>query len=233
MTDVAVLLWAFVAGAAAFFSACSFVVLPAYLAHFFGKAGTERRLMQHLARGALAGILVMLGFLAVFGVIGLGITLFGRWLAAYIPGISIGLGIGLVLFGIVMLSGKTIDVNLPAKHPKLRNNFSFLTFGIVYGTASAGCTLPVFLAVVSAAVSTDPATGFLSFISYASGMGLIMLAVSVAAAASKGAFTKRIVGLAPLMKKLSAVLIIAMGAYLVYYQLAAGRIDIFEAILNR
>ncbi len=103
-----------------------------------------------------------------------------------------------------------------------RINLSFYNFGIVYGIASFGCTLPVFVSVLSIALAADATTGFLSFIFYSLGMGLVMLAVSIAAAASKGVLAKRITSLTPLMKKLSGIFIIIVGIYLIYTQINTG-----------
>ncbi|MBI2971810.1 MAG: hypothetical protein HYY37_05315 [Candidatus Aenigmarchaeota archaeon] len=224
MVDVIILFLAFTAGAIAFFSVCGAVVMPAYLTHYFGKEAKDERMKKSITRGITAGLLVTLGFLTVFGISGAVITYFGRGLIAYIPWISILLGAALIVFGALTLAGRTVMLAIPHKKLAVSNTISFYNFGIVYGIASLGCTLPIFVSILSIALAADATTGFLSFIFYSLGMGIVMLVVSVAAAASKGLLAKRITSLTPLMKKLSGVFIIVVGIYLIYTQIKTGLI---------
>ena len=69
--------------------------------------------------------------------------------------------------------------------PSKEGRSKLFVFGISYAVASLSCTLPVFLTVV--ANRPNPASGALTFVAYALGMSLVLMALSVALALARGA----------------------------------------------
>ena len=105
----------------------------------------------------------------------------------------------------------------------------FFLFGVAFAAASLSCTLPIFLSVVGASlVATGFAAAVVGFVSYALGMGLIILALTVSLAVFKGAVVSKLQQALPYVERISAFLLIVAGMYIVYYWLFKGRlIDTF------
>ncbi len=97
-------------------------------------------------------------------------------------------------------------------------------FGLGYGLSSLGCTLPVFLLVVGSAAT---ASGLLAagaiLAAYGLGMALVLIAVSMTAAALNDLLRQYVVPLLRWVQPLAALLLIAAGLYIVVFQLRGGR----------
>lgn len=214
------LAFAFVAGTIATANPCGFALLPAYVARQLddrrGDAGTAGA----IGRALLVGALTTAGFLLVFGTIGTAMSLGARWLTGVIPWAALGIGVALVAAGIGMLTGRSFGVRLPmpvrmkaagSGHP------STVLFGVGYGLASLACTLPIFLVVVAGSIPAGALAGALMFTAYAAGMGTILTALAVAAALSREGVQATIRRALPYVERVSAVLMILAGAYIVLY----------------
>ena len=100
---------------------------------------------------------------------------------------------------------------------------SFFIFGIAYATASLSCTLPVFLTVVGGSLAVSGfAAASMQFVSYALGMGLVILFLTLTIAMFKGAAVGQLRAALPYVERVSALLMIGAGAYIVYYWLIKG-----------
>lgn len=222
--DYGLLSFAFSAGLVSFLNPCGVAMLPAYIGYYFGKEKTEHHFVKNLLKGLAIGLLISAGFFTTFSIAGLIITVLGSKVAAIFPILAVFVGIVLIFVGLMMLFGKSISI----AHRMLTHN-KFLAFtkrrslsqnyfyGIGYGLASLGCTLPIFLLVVAGAVTTEGfASGMLNFFSYAAGMSVFAIAVVLALAVSKGVIVEKINSIMPFIRKLSALLIIAAGIYIVY-----------------
>ena len=96
-------------------------------------------------------------------------------------------------------------------------------FGIVYAIGSLSCTLPVFLVVVGSSLASSGLLGSLGqFVGYAFGMGMVLLAVTVAAAFFRRAMASGLRRIVPHVHRVSALFLVGAGAYLVYYWLVLG-----------
>ena len=93
-------------------------------------------------------------------------------------------------------------------------------FGVGYGLASLSCTLPVFISIVGASLTVS---GFLSgvimFSGYALGIAVILMGVALGTALLKGAIAQWYRRFLPHVYRLSAVMLIVAGAYLVWRSL--------------
>lgn len=263
--------FAFSAGAIAFLNPCGFAMLPVYVSYFIKKnsqlqqqtmtttinSSTQNSknpklliLVRRISYGALAGLLVTAGFIAIFGLTGLGVSAVGTGIAKYFPWIAVLSGIIIIGIGIAKIVGKEFHVNIPipmkimiSNRNTVRNDenskddrknrssrrrsshLNFFLFGIGYAIASLSCTLPIFLLVVIQGLSAGGiAEGSIVFLSYALGMGTVMIAVSLAIGISNQTFVKWLRRLEPKMNIITSVVLILAGSYLVYYNLVIGKL---------
>lgn len=213
--------FAFTAGLVATLNPCGFAMLPAYLSYFMGiddgvSSGAVHRSLQALRIGAI----VSAGFLAVFGLAGVLITLGVQAVVEALPWIAMVVGLGVVGLGVVMLAGRELSVALPgaSKAPEGRGPRGVFWFGVSYAVASLSCTLPVFLVVVAGAI---PRLGFLAgvttFLVYASGMAVLLLLVTLALAFGKQAFVGRLRRGSALVNRVAGGILVAAGTYIVFF----------------
>lgn len=207
---------------------CGFVMLPAFVSYQLGVRETafaETKFAERALGAARLSVAATAGFIAVFGTTGVVFALGGRALARFVPGAAIAIGLVLIGVGIAGLLGKTIALRLPtptttAYGPGLVPGF---LFGIGYAVASLSCTLPIFLVVVGSALTGGGLMeSFVPFIAYALGMGAVLGAVATATMFLKGAVVRTLVKATRHVERLGSLLLIAAGAYLVYYQLTTG-----------
>ncbi len=101
----------------------------------------------------------------------------------------------------------------------------FFLFGIGYSIASLSCTLPVFLLVVFQGISTGGLLdGFLVFLLYALGMGIIMTGISLAISISNQAFMRLMAKLSSKINVITSIILIGAGLYLLYYNIIIGKL---------
>ena len=185
---------AFAAGLVATVNPCGFAMLPAYLAYFMGMEDDPEG--RGSVRNALTvGTVVSSGFLLVFGVAGIFITLGLRFVIDLIPWLAILVGFGVIGLGVAMLFGYQLTVGLPkAKRASTDKGYrSVFAFGVSYAVASLSCTLPVFLTVVATQVTRGTfAGGIVTFLAYGAGMSLVLVGVTVALAFGKQGLISRL-----------------------------------------
>lgn len=227
MADIVLLSFAFAAGVAAFFNPCGYAVLFAYISRFFTNKEKKTGVKRNLLHGLSIGIIATVGFLTVFAVVGLGIAFVSRSIAELIPWINFFLGFLLIGIGAYLLTGRTIALNthIGKINPNQTSALSFYKYGIIYATASLGCVLPIFISVVVSGLASGSLTGGLGvFLAYSIGMGLVMTIVSVALATSKNALVNKLKKFAPHINRINALILIALGLYLVQRQVFVGGI---------
>ena len=185
---------AFSAGLITFLNPCGFALLPVYLVYYFKNEGLENQSsLKRIFYGILFGITVSLGFIAVFLLIGSLVSLIGSRILRFVGFFDFAVGLLLVIIGFVFLFGKNVNLRwmtnfgerLKANKSKNRH-ISFFLYGMGFALASLGCTLPIFLAIVAAAIKMH---GILSsmmvFLVYSAGMSLFMIGFTVAVGLSK------------------------------------------------
>ncbi len=218
------LAFAFTAGIFATVNPCGWAMLPSFVSYYLGarEEGFEARpLTSRLFEGFLIGLLVTLGFLLIFGVAGLAISAGFRTLIRFMPIAALAVGLGLVLLGFWLLSGKSLPLAVPTPQVDLRsrNPKSVFLFGVAYAFASLSCTLPIFLAVIGASLATAGLRGSAAmFLTYGAGMAVVLMSVAVGAALLKGAVAQWFRKLLPYVHRVGAVLLIVAGLYLIWFQ---------------
>ncbi len=226
--------YAFGAGMVAAVNPCGFAMLPAYLGLYLGtnegqfiRTSARRRFAQAL----LVASAVSAGFVTLFGVAGLIIAAGGSFVVGAFPWIGLSIGALLVNLGLWLLTGRTLYAGLTERlavrlgHPGQKGIRGFFLFGLTYGTASLSCTLPIFLSVVGSALTVQGyLSGVTQFVSYALGMGLVIVVLTLALALFKGVVVGLLRRTLPYFQTLSAVLLLLAGVYLVYYWLTVGQL---------
>ena len=216
--------WPFGLGIFAAFNPCGFAMLPAYLSYFLGIESKEhdQSRLTTVARGLVVGLVMTMGFIAVFGTFGiLFATVINQGdVLDYVPYVIIAIGVLLIPLGISMLFGRELVLRLPKmnKGTGSRNLGSMFMFGVSYAVVSLSCTVGIFIAGVSDAFTRDGvAQGSGNFFAYAIGMGMVItfLTMSLALAKSNVATTMR--RILPYIGRISGVLLVIAGVYMIDY----------------
>jgi cytochrome c biogenesis protein CcdA len=196
---------------------CGFPLLPAFLSFYLGAAEAQLpRARTRVVQGLIVGGLVALGFLGLFAVVGLPVSLGVGAFAKAIPWGGIATGIVLVLAGLVVLSGRHVPIPLNLRVPvvKERRAGAMVLFGVGYGAASLGCTLPLFLTLVGASLG-GATVG--TFVAYGLGMTVVLMAISVLVALAREGAARAVRPILPYLSRVSGALLVLSGGYLAYY----------------
>ncbi len=219
---------AFAAGMVAAVNPCGFALLPAYLALYLGteQGGfAERSSARRVLRALLVGLVVSSGFVLLFGLAGVAISAAGTALLAVTPLLGVLVGEAMIVLGAWMFVGREVPYlgvfgRLAARlgDPRKLGVRGFFAFGLAYGAASLGCTLPAFLAVVgSGATAGGVASGAGRFVGFGLGMASVLVALTLALAFFKEGLIQRLRGALPYVQKASAILLVLAGVYVVFY----------------
>ncbi len=226
--------FAFAVGAASAVNPCGFAMLPAYLGLYVsgGNQDEDRRQPVRLAgRAVLVGLSVSVGFVALFGLVGLALALGSQAVVvAALPYVGLAVGVLLVAAGAYMAGGGKIYTSLAQRaasrigDPGQINIPGYSLFGVSYGLASLSCTLPLFLAVLG--VGAGLSFGFLEtlgqFLLYAAGMGSVIMALTLGMALARSVLIRWMRAALPYVGVVGAWLMVVAGTYIVFYWLTLG-----------
>jgi cytochrome c-type biogenesis protein len=228
--------YAFLLGVVAAFNPCGFGLVPAYVGLYLNNDTTRGSLAARARRALVVSTVVAAAFTLLFGVTGAlisaGSTLISSLIVGLLPWVGLGVGVILVIFGGVILSGKSFGF-VAAQRVASRfgrtasgsGTRGYAAFGLAYGLASLGCTLPLFLALLgTASAAGGPGSAIVAFALYGLGMGTTLSALTLVAAIAGVGILSRLRGMGWFVPGLGAALLLASGAYVVYYWLSAGRL---------
>lgn len=221
--DLGLLGFALAAGALATVNPCGFVMLPALVAVQLQRAtgSAEHDRAALVLRGVAFGLQATAGFLLVFGLLGLVVGLGARSFVRVFP--FGGLLVGIVLLAIGLWSlflRRPLPIPGLARRPFGQQVSGGIAFGAAYAVASLSCTLPIFLAVVGGTLLAEGfGAAIVPLAGYSVGMGGVLLAVTLATALSAGAVIRALRAAMPFVETAGAVLLLAIGGYLVVYWL--------------
>ncbi len=210
------------AGVVTAFNPCGFAMLPAYVSYFVGASSEDLRapLLSRLLRAARAGTTVTLGFVTVFGVIGLVATGARAVVTDSIPFVSMVVGVVLVALGAAMIRGFEPKLSF-LKVSKARSGnglFSMYVYGLSYALVSLSCGFAGFSTAVLASFNADSIVdGLLVYIAFALGMGLVLVVISFAVAFAQQSFVRGLRAVLPYVNRASGVLLVVAGLYVAYY----------------
>ncbi|MFQ6107748.1 MAG: cytochrome c biogenesis protein CcdA [Thermoplasmata archaeon] len=229
---VGALVLAAFAGFATFFSPCSFPMLPGFVAYYLSEEAEQER--KSTLRVLLSGLIAGVGMILVFLVIGI------AWIAAgaaanieeYTPVLGPIVGAILILLGALMftniqyhalvrpfsrlkqaiLRGKRRETG--GYYPKL------FGYGVGYGAAASACTAPLFVAVLAqSSISGGPAESLLVLVIFSMMIILLMVVITFMLSAFGQESVRKLSQYTEVIKKVSAVVLIVVGVYLIYYYL--------------
>jgi cytochrome c-type biogenesis protein len=219
---------ALASGMVAAVNPCGFAMLPAYVTFFLGHEGDRAPSRgESVARAIPVALAVSLGFVAVFGVVGIALRPISSAVQEYAPWATIVIGIGLAVLGVAMVAGKELKVRTPVLDRGGRSGGlgSMFLYGVSYAIASLTCTIGIFIAnIVNAFSRTDFVSGVAVLVTYAAGMGLIITALTVAIALARDSAVRVLRSGMRHANRAAAVLMVVMGLYVAWYGVFSLRV---------
>jgi len=225
--------YAFGAGMVSAVNPCGFAMLPVYLTLYLGaenKSFHQQSALVRISKAAWVTFVVTAGFALLFGVVGIIVSAGGTFLMNLMPWFAAVVGLALMLLGGWMLLGRSLSLHFVSSlaarigDPREISIFGFFLFGVAFGATSLSCTFPIFLMVVGGSITAgDFSTGILHFISYILGMGGVLLVLTLGIAVVKeGVVVGALRRMLPYVQKVSSLLLIVAGGYIVYYWFSSG-----------
>jgi len=217
--DPVVLALALVAGAVAAFNPCGFALLPAYLGLLVADdaPGGRPAALRRAVRFA-AGMTV--GFVAVFGLAAAVLAPLALSFERYLPIVTVVIGIGLVVLGGWLLTGRHLAIRGLAGHGSAPTAtwWSQIGYGVSFALASLSCTIAPFLAVTAGSLRGGGPLGVAgAFVAYALGMGTVVLVLALAVAAARTSVVGVMRRAGALISRGSGALLVVAGGYVAWY----------------
>jgi cytochrome c-type biogenesis protein len=218
MIGTAQVAFAFSAGLATFLAPCAYPLLPGYVAYFLGNdEGSTPALGARLRRAVVVALVTSAGFFAVYAVLAGVASAVGASALRDISVLELVVGALLVVLGTAMALGRfQPDLHVPLPERR-RSTGGYFLFGVVYAAAAAGCTAPVFVAIAGVALGGTPTGALLTFGAYAAGMSLLMLAVTVLAAAGQDAVLRRLSRASGRLTRVAGAVLVVAGVVQIYF----------------
>ncbi len=218
------------AGVLAAVNPCGFAMLPGFVATYVGldhHVASSRPMTKRVLEGLAVGGSVTAGFMVVFAAIGVVVSFGGTFVQREFPTIVLALGVLLLAAGVWLTAGRSLPIAVPTpgRAPARGGIAGAFLYGGLYGLASLGCTLPVFLVVVGSSIgSGSVVSGVALFLVYSAGMGAVVTGVAVATALLRSALGRTLRRALPYVQRASGGLLCAAGAYLALRELNQPRI---------
>jgi cytochrome c-type biogenesis protein len=243
---VSVFALAAIAGVTTFFSPCAFPMFPGYMSLFLGltaPAGASPSVAGRSYTGAarkatLAGSMTAFGMILVFLVIGIALIFAAGFVKGYIPDLQIVVGVALVGLGVLLLTnlqywkivaplqrlwyrmgGKRPEevLSTPESASGRRLYVKLFSYGMGYAAAAAGCVAPVIFAAILAGLTLGFLGGIVNILIFSLTAAALMIGVTLLLALAGTRYMNALKAFTPLIKKVSSVVLIVVGAYLIYF----------------
>jgi cytochrome c-type biogenesis protein len=223
--------YAFLLGIVAAFNPCGFALLPAYLGLYLNEGNTGKSFAARTRRSLAVSAVVAVAFTLLFGVTGALFSLASSLIVRLLPWVGLGVGVLLTIAGGMSLGGRSLGLDTAqqvaskvGRDATSSGTRGYAAFGLAYGLASLGCALPLFLALLGTAVAGGGAgSAVVAFALYGVGMATTLGVLTLAAGIVNFGILARLRGVGRFVSGLGALLLLASGAYVVYYWLTAGR----------
>ena len=208
-------LFTFIEGIASFISPCVLPMLPIYISYFIGEDNKK------VSKAVINSIGFVLGFTIVFIVLSILASRFGGIISNNIKYVKILFGIIIILLGLnymeilkIKLLNKTKGIN---KKVKDLNFFKALIFGMLFSISWTPC-IGTFLAsaLLLIAKNQDMVKGILLMLIYSVGLGIPFIISAVLLEKLKEVFNF-IKKHYDIIKKISGVILIIMGIYMIFF----------------
>lgn len=237
------LLYPFTLGMMAAVNPCGFPLLPAYLEFFVGPAGDDR-VPVRAVRAVVAAACATVGFLVLFGALGL-VTQLG-WsevadrsasASRYVMAV---VGVAMVVLGLISLVRRSIRLPLPqiGTGSGLRRPAGLAVFGFSYGVASIGCALPLFIGGVASGFGHRGSfRAVADLLAYGLGMATILGTLALGIAVLGRGAGRHLRAASRWVTMLGGVILVSVGSYLTWYWVddivAPGRSFALQRFVNR
>lgn len=222
----AIIVFAFLAGLASFFSPCVFALLPAYMSYFFTLrenrslvATTNPRNKKSPLIIGLSGALGMFVFILPFGA---AVSVLGWGSVPYLRLFSPLMGVLFIILGTALLMNYTFNMGLIQKLVTRSSTAEedpykkIFLYGIAYAAGSAGCTTPILLAlIVFSLVSGGLFLTLSTLLAYSAAMGFLMIIITMLAAKSKDEILEKLSMPTSAVKEGSGIVLILTGILLI------------------
>lgn len=218
---------ALVAGIGSFFAPCSIGLIPAYMG-FLLQGTQDADAVTRTRRTLRAGLVTGAGIVSIYFAIALllwllGLVGLGDVVAAHIERVRFAMALLLIVFGALMfwkVSWDWLAKRIGMGHVDGRRGF--FAFGIGYGLAAFGCTGPIFLPTLVLAFAESTALGFGAFLVYSIAVASFVVLAAGLVASGHQTELRGMLGKTDLISKLSALLLIGAGAWLIWFDWQAG-----------
>jgi cytochrome c-type biogenesis protein len=240
-----------VAGISTFFSPCAFPMFPGYMSLFLGLNATQNTQSPATSgtyqgaarRAAVAGSVTALGMILVFLVIGIALIYAAHLVSGYIPYLLVVVGSILIVLGALLLTNLQywrIVTPIQSLWRRIRGqnpagaeaapvvgssaeklNLKLFSYGMGYAAAAAGCVAPVIFSAIIAGLALGLIGGIVNVLIFTLTAAGLMIGVTVLLAVAGKRFVNQLKAYTPLIKKVSAVVLVIVGVYLVYFYYTA------------
>ncbi|MFC6863930.1 cytochrome c biogenesis CcdA family protein [Halomicroarcula sp. GCM10025817] len=230
----------FSAGVATFFAPCAFPLLPGYLSYFLSDTVSRPRggtvtdvtdaardstptsplvewVRRPLARAMLVSVLAGAGMALVYVGLAGSAAFLGAQAFADIAVLELVVGIVFLLSGGLMATGWKPTRSIAQLPERRRSLAGFFLFGVLYAGAAAGCTAPLFIAVVLQGMSLSPALGVGLAVAYACGMSTVLVGVTSVTAIGGSSLTTVLSAHTQTIYRAAGALLALSGITEIYY----------------
>lgn len=176
------------------------------------------RVRQPTARALVIGGVASLGMVLVYVLLAGTAVVLGASALSDVAVFELVVGSVFVVGGLAMAAGWKPSGTLVQLPERRRSLGGIFLFGVLYAVAAAGCTAPLFLAVVLQGASVGPLAGATVAVSYALGMGSVMLVVAGLSVAGSS-LIGRIGRHAGRLYRVAGGLLVLSGVAEIYYYL--------------
>jgi len=212
--DITSLSLSFTAGFLATLAPCSLPMLPSYVAYYMNLGQGRRSPLTYLG----FALTTAAGFTSVYLIIGILPSLGVSHLAERVSAITPFIGALLVVMGLATAFSDVLS-KVPVLNSTVMRSVGYrglLIYGAGYGAASMSCSLPIFILLVLQSAGSGGMTGILTnFLAYGLGAAAMIVPLTFAVAYSNQIILERFMSTLPHVKKVSALVLVAAGLYMI------------------
>jgi cytochrome c-type biogenesis protein len=173
-----------------------------------------------LPQGFAVGLAVSAGFALVFVIAGLLLAAGLRPVLGALPWAAVLIGVALTGIDGAMVARRHIGLTVATgfASERKRGYHRAVLFGGASAVASLSCTVAVFLAIIGQALAASSVPRLLGvLLAYSAGAATVLVAVTVSTALARGALTRWVRRVLPLVGRLGGALLVVSGIYMVAY----------------
>ena len=216
-------------GMIAFFAPCPVSVFPAYVGLFLAAEDGQKRSFGRALRFGITAAVAIILFYAVLGGV---LAAVGTAAARYVLQAKLYIVLLIALLGIFLL----FDIRIPTGGLDRLSRFlsngmqktssmlehSFL-YGLLYAVGGAACFLPLLLTIaLTPILSGNYLTGFLAFLGYGGGLGLMLILATLLIEEGRMTLLKGIIRRSGLLKRLAGGLLLLAAASMGIFYIVTG-----------